>query len=69
LKYVNLYLKEKSRDIEKLFIKWYCLEKIKKFNEAIFIKEFLIYNHIILTQEINLKNYVNNFKQKKLTYF
>jgi len=35
LKYVNLYLKEKPRSVEKLFMKWICLEKAKKASDAI----------------------------------
>ena len=48
LKYVNLYLKDKSRDVDKLFIKWYCLEKLKKFSEA-----ELIYKKILDLQPYN----------------
>lgn len=35
LKYANLYLKEKPRNIEKLGIKWYTLEKLARNKEAI----------------------------------
>ena len=34
-KYANMYLKEKPRNAEKLGIKWYCLEKMWKNEEAI----------------------------------
>lgn len=35
LRYSNLYLKEKPRDAEKLWIKWYCLEKLGETGEAL----------------------------------
>lgn len=47
-KYVSLFLKENPRNVEKLFIKWLCLEHIEKPNEAI-----LIYKKILQLQPYN----------------
>jgi tetratricopeptide (TPR) repeat protein len=49
-KYVNLYLKEKPRDVEKMFMKSICLKSLNKPDDAL-----LIYKKILQIQPYNTK--------------
>jgi len=48
LKYSNLYLKEKPRNVEKLGIKWYALEKLARNKEAV-----SVYSELLQLQPYN----------------
>jgi tetratricopeptide (TPR) repeat protein len=48
LKYVNLYLHEKPRDVEKMFMKSFCLEVLNRKSDAV-----LIYKKILQLQPYN----------------
>jgi len=60
LKYINLFLKDKPRNVEKLFMKWICLEWLLKINDAIIVYKKILdvepYNKEIIEKINNLNN-------------